>query len=95
MPNLKFWTEPFPDESIEKGKQLLEDLHWNITVKEHKPNLWTVHSGHQLLLQTTSQEAAEALVYGAALAYAAMPKAILTELRKEFDSYAGPQDSKG
>jgi hypothetical protein len=46
MPNLKFWTELFPDESIAKGKEVLEKLHWNITVKKHKPKLWTVHAGH-------------------------------------------------
>jgi hypothetical protein len=94
MPNLQFWIELFPDESIEKGKQVLEELHLNIKVKKHKPKLWTVHAGHQLLLKTTSEEAVEALLYGMALTYHAMPKPMLTELRKIFDRDAGLTDSK-
>lgn len=94
MPNLQFWIELFPDESIEKGKQVLEDLHWNIKVKKHRPKLWTVHAGHVLLLKTTSEEAVEALLYGMALICQGMPKPMLKELREIFDRDAGVTDSK-
>jgi hypothetical protein len=94
MPNLQFWTELFPNESIEKGKQILEELHWNIAVKKHGPKLWTVHAGHQLLLKTTSEEAVEALLYGMALSYQGMPEPMLTELRRILDRDAGLTDSK-
>lgn len=88
MPNLKFWTELFPNESIEEGKQLLQELHWNIAVKRNQ-GLWVVRAGHQLLLTTTSEEAVEALLYGMALSYHAMPKPLLEQLRKALDRDAG------
>lgn len=88
MPNLQCWTELFPDESIEKGTQLLNELHWNIAVKQ-TPDFWTVHAGHQLLLKTTSKEAVETLLYGMALSYEAMPAPMLNELRKILDRDAG------
>lgn len=92
MPNSKFWTELFPNESIEEGKQLLQELHWNIALK-HDQGLWAVHAGHQLLLTTTSEEAVEALLYGMALSYHAMPKPLLEQLRKTLDRDAGSAGS--
>lgn len=93
MPNLQFWTELFPDESVEKGNQILEKLHWNIAVKRHKAGVWTVHGGHQLLLKTTSTEAVEALLYGMALIYQSMPDPLLKELRETLDRDSGLANS--
>lgn len=89
MPNLQFWTELFPNGSIEEGKEILGDLHWNIVVKQHSPDLWTVHGGHQLLLKTTVKEAVDALLYGMSLAYHGIPEHILDQLRRKLDRDAG------
>jgi len=84
MPNLQFWKEPFPNESIEEGKHLLHALQWNIKVNQ-KEGTWTVHAGHQLLLKTAREEAVEALLYGMALSYSVMPERVLNEFRKTVD----------
>ncbi len=88
MPNMHFWKEPFPNESIEEGKKLLNALRWNISVSKTR-GTWTVHAGHQLLLKTTCEEAVEALLYGMALSYVVMPTQVLNEFRKVVDRDAG------
>lgn len=80
MPNLALWLEGLPNQSLDAGKQLLQELRWNLTVQE-KDGIWTVHGGHQLILKTTVKEAVEALIFGMALSYAVIPERILGEFR--------------
>jgi hypothetical protein len=36
MPNLALWLEGLPNQSLDAGKQLLQELRWNITVQEQE-----------------------------------------------------------
>jgi hypothetical protein len=79
MQELK-WTEPLPDRSFDGGLKLLDDLKWNLAVKE-VGGVWFVQAGHIKLLATSSREAVDAFLYGLALAYSVMPRELLDQFR--------------
>jgi len=75
------WMEPLPDHTMEGGLRLLDELKWNITVTEGDQH-WYVNGGHVRLLKASSRESLDAFLYGLALAYSAMPREILSQLRR-------------
>jgi hypothetical protein len=54
MQELK-WLEPLPEQSLEAGIRLLNDLKWNLQVKEID-GFWFVTAGHKVMLKTSSHE---------------------------------------
>jgi hypothetical protein len=75
------WVEPLPEQSLEGGVKLLNELKWNIEVREVN-GLWVVNAGHVVLLETSSRESVDAFLYGMAIAVAALPERAMAELRK-------------
>ena len=75
------WMEPLPDHTLEGGLRLLDELRWSIKVTEADQH-WYVNGGHVRLLKTSSRESVDAFLYGLALAYSAMPREILNQLRQ-------------
>ena len=59
--------------------------HWNIEVKV-VDGRWLVGAGHKVLLKTESRDAADAFIYGVALAHSLLPRKLLEQLRKQMDS---------
>jgi hypothetical protein len=80
MQELK-WLEILPEQSLDVGVRLLNELKWNLQVRE-VDGAWFVNAGHQPLLKTSSREAVEALLYGLAIAYSALPEKAMAEVRK-------------
>ena len=72
-----------PGGTIEDAKRLLESLWWHISVECEK-DTWTVKAGEQKLLVTSSEDSANAFIYGMALAYTMVPDDMLDELRRRF-----------
>jgi hypothetical protein len=70
-----------PDKSLEGGIKLLDSLWWHISCQEIE-GVWRVCAGEQILLKTTSEEAALSFIYGLALAHALLPPEILENLRQ-------------
>jgi hypothetical protein len=75
------WMKPLPDDTLEGGLRLLDELKWNVSVTEADGH-WYVNGGHVRLLKTSSRESVDAFLYGLALAYSAMPKETLSNLRQ-------------
>jgi hypothetical protein len=75
------WMEPLPDHTLEGGLRLLDELKWNIKVTEADQH-WYVNGEHVRFLKTSSRESVDAFLYGLALAYSAMPREILNQLRQ-------------
>lgn len=80
MQELK-WLEALPEESLDAGTRLLNELAWNLKIREID-GIWFVNAGHQPLLKTSSREAVEALMYGLAIAYSTLPEKAMAEVRK-------------
>jgi len=80
MQELK-WLKALPDQSLEAGVRLLNELEWNLNVREMDGH-FLVSGGHVALLKTTSAEAVEAFLYGLAISYATLPKDALEAVRK-------------
>jgi len=79
MPMLK----SVPGGTIEDAKSLIDSLWWHIAVECEK-DTWTVKGGEQKLLVTSSEDSANAFIYGMALAYSMVPDDLLDELRRRF-----------
>ena len=79
MQELK-WLEGLPEHSLDAGVRLLNELAWNLQIREME-GTWFVNAGHQPLLKTSSREAVEALLYGLAIAYSTLPDKAMTEVR--------------
>jgi hypothetical protein len=80
MQELK-WLEELPEQSLDAGIKLLNELGWNLQIREVDGFLF-VNSGHILLLKTTTPEAVEALLYGMAISFSTLPEKALQEVRK-------------
>jgi hypothetical protein len=80
MQELK-WLEGLPEQSLDAGVRLLNELAWNLQIREID-GAWFVNAGHKLLLKTSSREAVEALLYGLAIAYSTLPEKAMIEVRK-------------
>ncbi len=80
MQELK-WLEELPEQSLDAGIRLLNELGWNLQVREIDGFLF-VNSGHIVLLKTTAHEAVEALLYGMAISFSTLPEKALREVRK-------------
>ncbi len=80
MQELK-WLDELPERSLDAGIKLLNELGWNLQVREVEGFLF-VNSGHMVLLKTTSQEAVEAMLYGMAISFATLPAKALEEVRR-------------
>jgi hypothetical protein len=78
-----YMLKHLPNNSLDGGKKLLESLWWHIELKLEKGQ-WCVWAGEQILLSTSSKEAAESFVYGLSLAYAMLPPEVLNEYREKF-----------
>lgn len=70
-----------PGKSLEGGVELLNSLSWNISCREEN-GTWWVRGGDQAMLKTDSREAAEAFLYGMALAYSMCPPEMLEQIRR-------------
>jgi hypothetical protein len=79
MQQLK-WLDQLPDQTLEGGVSLLNELEWNLDIKQ-MDNFWHVSAGHRGLLKTSSRESVDAFLYGVALAYSVIPKQILDQIR--------------
>ena len=75
------WIEALPEHSLEAGIKLLNELGWNLQVKEFDGS-FLVNAGHIVLLKTSSREAVEALLYGMAISFASLPEPALRAVRK-------------
>lgn len=76
------WIDHLPNQTLEGGLSLLEELMWNITVRQTDHG-WFVNGGHKTLLKTSSRESVDAFLYGMALAYSVMPDSILDRLKAQ------------
>ena len=74
------WLGPIPEQTLEGGIKLLQELKWNLVMNEEE-KVWMLRAGHVGLLRTSSRESADAFLYGMALGYSVMPKEILDQLR--------------
>jgi|SRR6516162_5860839 hypothetical protein len=74
------WASELPEQTLEGGVKLPQELQWNVTVTESE-GVWFVRGGHRKLLKTSSRESVDAFLYGLALAYSVMPREILNQLR--------------
>ncbi len=74
------WLEPLPNNNLDGGLRLLQELKWNLIIEE-ADSIWFVRAGHIKLLTSDSREAVDAFIYGLSLAYSVMPKAILEQFQ--------------
>jgi hypothetical protein len=74
--------------SIEGGINLLSQLEWNITLSKQGDN-WLVFGGEKCLLKSSSEESAQAFIYGLALAYAVLPDHLLDQVRRLAEEASG------
>jgi hypothetical protein len=74
------WLDQLPDQTLEGGVSLLNELEWNLNIRQID-NFWHVSAGHRGLLKTSSRESVDAFLYGVALAYSVIPKQILDQIR--------------
>ena len=72
-----------PGGTIDGAKAHLESLWWHIKI-EFGEGAWTVSAGEQKLLETSSEDAADAFIYGMALAYSLIPDDLLDEVRRRY-----------
>jgi hypothetical protein len=87
MQELK-WLEVLPQQSLEAGLAMLNELKWNIQVREVE-GIWFVNTGHQVILKTSSRDSVDALLYGLAISFSVLPKSALNEFRKFMMESAG------
>ena len=80
MQELK-WLEILPGKSLEAGIKLLNELKWNLQVRE-VDDIWFVNACHQVLLKTSSRESVEALLYGMAISFSVLPEKARDEFYK-------------
>jgi hypothetical protein len=74
------WLDQFPEQSLESGIKLLQELQWNVSTAERN-GVWVVLAGDQPILKTSSRESVDAFLYGMALAYFVIPEEILSQFR--------------
>jgi predicted DNA-binding transcriptional regulator len=79
MQQLK-WVDELPEQTLEGGIRLLNELEWNLDIRQ-TDNFWHISAGHRGLLKTSSRESVDAFLYGVALAYSVIPKQILDQIR--------------
>lgn len=72
-----------PHQSLEGGIELLESL-WLYISYRQVGNHWIVSGGDRVLLRTDSRDAAEAFIYGQALAYSSMGPELQEQLRQRW-----------
>ena len=72
-----------PHQSLEGGIELLESLWLYISYRQVGEH-WIVSEGHSVLLKTDSRDAAEAFIYGHALAYASIGPELQEQLRQRW-----------
>jgi hypothetical protein len=75
------WLGHMPEKTLESGVRLLNELAWNIEVRQ-VGDVWHVLSGEKVLLSTSSHDAVDSFLYGMALAYRVLPDDILSQFRK-------------
>ncbi len=66
------WRDHLPDQTLEGGLSLLNELKWNLEIKQ-VGKFWHVTAGHKALLKTSSRDAVDSFLYGMALAYSVVP----------------------
>ncbi|MDM8528867.1 hypothetical protein QUF58_11760 [Anaerolineales bacterium HSG24] len=78
------WSTHFPNETLEDGINLANQLYWHIKVSESE-GVWQVWAGdgESLILQTDSKEAVDAFLYGLGLAYSVLPESVFEQLKAE------------
>jgi hypothetical protein len=77
-----------PSGNFEGAVGLLNELKWNISLTK-QGEAWLVFGGDKCLLNSSSEEAAQAFIYGLALAYGVLPKALLEQVRRQAQEAAG------
>ncbi len=82
------WRTHLPNESLEKGLELANQLYWHIAVSENK-GIWHIWAGdgESLIFKTDSKESAEAFLYGLALAYSVLPGPVFERLKAEIKQW--------
>jgi hypothetical protein len=68
--------------SMEAGIELINNLGWNISVKNIN-NKWFVLAGDQPILSSDAQEEITTFLYGMSLAYSILPDDMIKDLKKE------------
>jgi hypothetical protein len=76
-----------PSGRLEGAIGLLNDLQWNISLTK-QGEAWLIFGGDKCLLKSSSEEAAQAFVYGLALAYGVLPNDILDQVRRRAEEGA-------
>jgi hypothetical protein len=76
------WLDHLPNETIEGGIELANELYWNITLKEGGQQ-WCVWGGEKPIFCTDSREAVDAFLYGLGLAYSVLPEPVFEQLKEE------------
>ena len=77
-----------PSASLDGALGLLSQLKWNVSLKKQGDS-WLVFGGEKCLLKSSSEEAAQAFIYGLALAYGVMPDTILEQVRRQAQDAVG------
>jgi len=83
-----FWSAHLPEQSIEKGLELVNQLYWHILVSENK-GIWYIWAGdgENLIFKADSKESIDAFLYGLVLAYAVLPQPIFEHLKIEMKQW--------
>lgn len=67
-----------PKGTLEGGIELLDSFWWNISYSQ-VGDTWVVSGGELVLLRADSREAADAFIYGLALAYSLIPTEVTVD----------------
>lgn len=78
------WLNQLPNETLEGGIELANQLYWNIVVTKDQQH-WYVAAGNgeSLIFKADSREAVDAFLYGLGLAYSVLPEPAFEQLRQE------------
>lgn len=76
-----FWSNQIPGQSLEGGIEFLNQLSWNLTVRQKLKN-WQLYAGDQILFEAFSEDELEAFIHGMAITLAVLPEYIIAEIKK-------------
>lgn len=82
------WCRHLPNETLEGGIELANQLYWHLVVSE-SDGMWYVWAGggESLIFKTDSQEAVDAFLYGVGLAYAVLPSPVFEQLKADIKQW--------
>ena len=77
------WIDHLPEESLDGGLKMLNEIYWNISIEHQENGHWRVWAGDQSLLLTDSRDAVDTFIYGMALSWTVIPEHIFEQWKQE------------